>query len=76
MDENEKEGLVDKYTGKETLKSVTEKKNLGNIITNDMKNKKNIKNRTDKALGNMNTIVSGLHERPYGSKTFRAAKVM
>ena len=41
-----------------------------------MEKKKTIKNRTDKAAGNVNTIVSGLNDKPYGSKTFRAAKVM
>ena len=46
--------LEDTYDEKKQMKEVTEKKYLGDIISNDEKNDKNIKDRTNKALGNIN----------------------
>ena len=43
--------LVDSYEGKEDMKSVQSKKYLGQIIQSDGKN---VKDRTDKAFGNVN----------------------
>ena len=40
------------------------------------KNNSNIKNRTDKAHGNINKIVTSLKERPYGKHHFKAAILM
>ena len=37
---------------------------------------KNIKDKTDKAVGNVNKIVSTIHERPYGKYSFKAASLM
>ena len=71
-----KEVLEDEYKGKEIMENVTEKKYLGNIISSNMKNQMNIKDRTNKAVGNVNKIISGLNERPYGRYTYRAAKIM
>ena len=50
---NGKEILADEYEGKIVMKDVTEKKYFGNIISNDLKNKKNIQDRTNKATGNI-----------------------
>ena len=68
--------MEDIYEGKVEMKSVNEKKYLGDIITTDMNNEKNIKDKTNKAIGNINKIVSSLQERPYGKHTFKAAKLM
>ena len=71
-----KQTLKDIYDGKKIMKEVTEKKYLGDIISNDGKNDKNIKDRTNTALGNINKIVSTLTERPYGKYFFRAYRIM
>ena len=68
--------LVDTHCGKEKMKVVESKKYLGEIISSDGGNKKNIKEKTDRAIGNVNNIVSSLHERPYGKHTFIAASIM
>ena len=68
--------LKDKYIGKEIMKTVHEKKYLGDIISDDMKNHKNIKEKTDRAVGIVKKISTSLNERPYGKHTFKAAKLM
>ena len=70
------EELKDTYFGKEKMKEVSHKKYLGDIIQNDMKNDKNIKDKTDKAVGNVNKILSALNERPYGRHSYKAAVLM
>ena len=75
-DDNGKDILDDEYSGKENMNSVQKKKHLGDIITNDLKNSLKIQDRTNKAIDNVDKIVSGLIERPYGKNTFRAAKIM
>ena len=47
------------------MKRVQEKKYLGDIISNDMKNTKNIQSKSNRAVGIVNKISSTLHERPY-----------
>ena len=69
---NGKKELKDVYTGKEEMKEVVEKKYLGAIISCDGKNKKNIKDRTNKATGNVNKIINTLNERPFGRHVFKA----
>ena len=46
------------------MKNVKEKKYLGDLISSNGSNCKNIKERTDKSNGTINNIVSALHERP------------
>ena len=58
------------------MKNVEKKKYLGDIISSDMKNTINIKEKTDKAIGIVNKISTCLFERPYGRNTFRAAKLL
>ena len=58
------------------MNEVHEKKYLGDIISKDGSNKSNIKDRTNKAQGNVIKIVKGLTERPYGKHFFKAAKLM
>ena len=50
------------------MKEVTAKKYLGDIISSDGKNTKNIKDQTDKATGNVNKIMTQIYERYYGKQ--------
>ena len=70
------ETLIDIYEGEETMKQVHEKKYLGDILSDDMKNQKNLKDKTNRAVGIVNKITSTLSERPYGRHRFKAAKIM
>ena len=74
--EEGKKVLKDKFVGRELMKNVDEKAYLGDIVSKDGKNVKNIKNRTNKAFGNINKIISTLKERPLGKHTFKAFKLM
>ena len=58
------------------MKSVTEKRYLGDFLSSDGSNINNIKERTDKSTGTINNIISALHERPYGRHEFKAYKIM
>ena len=58
------------------MKNVFEKKYLGDIISSDLKNKKNITDKTNKGVGNVNKILTSLNERPYGRHTYKAAKLL
>ena len=49
---------------------------VGDIISCDRKNTKNIKDKTNKATGNVNKIVTSLNEKYYGKNTFKAYKLM
>ena len=71
-----KKSLKDIYRGREVMKNVLENKYLGDIVSSDGKNNKNIKDRINKAIGNVNKIFSTLNERPYGRHYFEAYKLM
>ena len=58
------------------METVKAKKYLGDLISCDGKNNLNIKERTNKANGNIEKIVSTLQERPYGRHRFKAYKLM
>ena len=66
----------DLYDKRKIMKEVTDKKYLGDIISDDGKNEKNIRERTNRSIGNITKIVSTLSERPYGKYYFRAYKTM
>ena len=68
--------LVDEYGGKTEIKEVKDKKYLGEILTSDNKNEKNIKDKLNKATGNVNKIIDSITERPYGKHKYKAAKLM
>ena len=68
-DQNGIKFIEDKYNGKETMQSVTEKTYLGDIVSIDGKNNKNIKARTDKSHGNIEKVINTLQERPLGKYT-------
>ena len=71
-----KHEIKDQYIGEEVMKRVQEKKYLGDIISNDMKNTKNIKAKANRAIGIVNKISTSLYERPNGKSTFKAAILM
>ena len=58
--------MSDVLSGQKNMREVEEKNYLGDILTKDGKNSKNINERTNKAQGNINHIVNSLMERPYG----------
>ena len=60
----------DKYRGREVIKKVKEKKYLGDVISSNGSNRANINQRSNKAHGNVNRIVTTLNERPYGKHFF------
>ena len=66
----------DVYTGRESMNEVKETKYLGDIIQSNGHNNSNIKNRTNKAHGNVNKIITFLKERHYGKHYFKAAMIM
>ena len=68
--------LQDKYAGEDIMKTVHDKKYLGDIISDDMNNHKNIKEKTNRGVGIVKKIIASLIERPYGRHTFKAAKLM
>jgi hypothetical protein len=71
-----KDQQVDTYIGKEVMKNVEEKTYLGHIIQKDGKNTKNITDKFNKAVGNVNKIISAINARPYGHHTYKAALLM
>ena len=58
------------------MKTVKEKKYLGNIVSDNGANLNNIKYVRSKATGTINKIMTALSERPYGRHMFKAAKLM
>ena len=68
--------LQDTYIGEEVMKKVQEKKYLGDIISHNMKNTLNFKEKTNRAIGIVKKISTSIFERPYGRNTFRAALLM
>ena len=76
ISEEGEDTLIDKYIGKVDMKNVEDKKYLGQILSKDLKNDKNIKDKVNKSYGNVNKIITTLIERPFGKFTFQAATVM
>lgn len=68
--------IEDVFDEEADMKTVLETKYLGEMIATNMKNETNIKEKTNKAHGNVNRIVTSLAERPYGKYKFKAAKLM
>ena len=66
----------DKYKGKDVSKRCKKKRTLVILYLKMEKNKANIKQRTNKAHGNVNKIVTTVNERPYGRHFFKAIKLM
>ena len=68
--------LKDIFNGKVEMKYVEDKKYLGEIVTTNMKNKKNIQKKSNKAFGNIRKIKDTLIERPFGIHTYKAAMLL
>ena len=49
---------------------------LGHIIQSNGRNDKNIKNKVDKCVGNVEKIISAINEIPHGRHTYKAALLM
>ena len=49
---------------------------LGEIVSMNMKNYKNIKDKTNKGHGNVKKIMDTINERPYGIHQFKAAMLL
>ena len=58
------------------MNELFEKKYLDDIISFDMKNEKNLKENTKKAIGIIKKITTTLSKRPYGKHNFKAVVVM
>ena len=68
--------ITDKYDGRKVMENVSEKKYLGDLISSDERNIKNIEERTNKSYGNVDKIVSKLQERPFGKHTFKTYRLL
>ena len=69
-------GFEDVLVGDHLIEEVSEEKYLGDIISKDGKNIKNIKARKDKAIGSSNQIMSILEEICFGRNHFEVAIVL
>ena len=58
------------------MKYVEEKKYLGEILTKNMKNEKNIQEKYNKAFGNIRKIKDTLNKRPFEIHTSKAAMLL
>ena len=73
---NEKDGSIeikDEYIGQEVLDDITEEKYLGDIISNNGRNIKNIKARISKGKGIIKKIINILNCIPFGKLYFQIA---
>ena len=64
------EKLMNSYIGNELMKNVETKNYLGSMISTDLSNKINIKEKTNIAVGIVNKIQTTFEERPYGKYYF------
>ena len=71
-----KKHLKDAYTGRVEMQYVEEKKYLGEIVTKNMKNERNIQDKSNEAFGNIRKIEDTLNERTFGIHTFKAAMLL
>ena len=69
-------GFEDVLVGDHLIEEVSEEKYLGDIISKDGKNTKNIKARKDKAIGATNQIMSIFEEICFGKHHFEVAIVL
>ena len=68
-------GQKDEFVGDKEIKEVTEEKYLGDIISANGSNKKNIENRKAKAFGIIRNIMTILEDIPFGKNYFEVAKL-
>ena len=75
-DETRMGTLEDIHTGTEIMKKIDNEKYLGDVLSNDGRNIKNIKTRVNKGIGIVNKIISMLDVIPFGSHYFEIALVL
>ena len=68
--------IEDKYSGEEEIEEKTEEKYLGDIISNDGRNIKNIKSRIAKGNGIVSKIMTILDAFPFGSHYFEIGLIL
>lgn len=68
--------IEDSYTGEEDMDDVEEDKYLGDIISNDGRNIKNIKSRVNKGKGIVTRIMTLLEGIPFGRFYFQVAVIL
>ena len=68
--------LEDEYEGLCTMETVEEEKYLGDIISSDGKNSKNITARANRGIGTINQIMSILEDVCFGKYYFKVAMVL
>ena len=68
--------LEDKYTGENIIEETTEEKYLGDIISNDGRNIKNIRSRIAKGKGIVSKIISILDALPLGNSYFEIGLIL
>ena len=66
----------DEYTGMHSMETVEKEKYLGDIISNDGKNTKNIAARTNRGTGVVNQIISILEDICFGKHYFVVAMIL
>ena len=79
LNKNEEKGTIeinDKYTGEELMEEIEEAKYLGDVISNDGKNIKNIKSRVNKGKGIVQKIINILEGIPFGKLFFEVAIIL
>ena len=72
---NSKIKLVDAYDGKADIENVNDQIYLGEVISNNGKNSKNIKEKLSRGQGAINEILFFLSETYYGEYFFEVAKL-
>ena len=74
--ESDNINIVDCYTGEDEMEEVEDEKYLGDIISKDGKNLKNIKARVNKRKGIVARIMSLLDGIPFGKYCFEVAVIL
>ena len=75
-DDNNEVKLKEVYLGTQTVKEVEEEKWLGNIISTDGKNEKDVRRKTNKGIGTINRIKLILENTPFGKYYFEVGKIL
>ena len=70
------DALEDKYVGEIDIEEKSEEKYLGDLISNDGRNLKNLKTRVEKGKGIVNKILSILDAFPFGSAYFEIGLIL
>ena len=74
--ESDNDGIIDSYAGEEDMEEKTEEKYLGDLISSDGKNMKNIKARIAKGKGIVIRIFNILENVPFGKHFFEIAMIL